>query len=542
MEVEILVKKFKSTFALTAILMVTVLLSGCFGVGRTKTFTLTVNVVPEGAAAVSGVADKYDEKAIAQFTLEAAEGYEFVEWTGEVKPVGKDGKWTIVMDGDKTLTAVFKEIEEEPATEEELVAAVVEASEGEDEEAFLEALQALEEAGLVNNVIEEYAALYHAQAKDFFEFGTWEFLPLNAPFMRTAEEVQKNVINPVNKAVSSLIDFVNDARSSEMLVDSLGELHSLGLLEGVNSDDAEIYVELIGKYPSATLEDLQNIIDGASVRLAVEALFANMDAKELELAEGVDQAKIDSVNKLVADVEIAGLKVELEDLIEVAQGLVDDVVFESVDKQIKELFELDGDGKFVKDDDDELILAAEDKTAIEAAQKALNAYKGSKSTAELQALIDKAEELLAKAEEENLVKRINEEDAGSLATLIINELEVKEFIGLSAAQRAEVAERLFDARSADGYEAYESSENFILAVEAEIEVYLGLIDAVNNATDKLDMVDALSAINEDYANLEGGLDAQLPLAEEMYAKVTDKDFVKYTTLADIKTAAGWLVE
>jgi len=184
----------------------------------------------------------------------------------------------------------------------------------------------------------------------------------------------------------------------------------------------------------------------------------------------------------------------------------------------------------------------QDKTAIEAAQKALNAYKGSKSTAELQALIDKAEELLAKAEEENLVKRINEEDAGSLATLIINELEVKEFIGLSAAQRAEVAERLFDARSAEGYEAYESSADFILAVEAEIEVYLGLIDAVNNATDKLDMVDALSAINEDYANLEGGLDAQLPLAEEMYAKVTDKDFVKYTTLADIKTAAGWLVE
>ena len=158
----------------------------------------------------------------------------------------------------------------------------------------------------------------------------------------------------------------------------------------------------------------------------------------------------------------------------------------------------------------------------------------------MQALIDKAEELLAKAEEENLVKRINEEDTLSLATLIINELEVKEFMGLSTAQRAEVAKRLVDARSAEGYEAYESSADFILAVEAEIEVYLGLIDAVNNATDKFDMIDALSAINEDYANL--GLDAQLPLAEEMYAKVTDKDFVKYTTLADIKTAAGWPVE
>jgi len=68
---------------------------------------------------------------------------------------------------------------------------------------------------------------------------------------------------------------------------------------------------------------------------------------------------------------------------------------------------------------------------------------------------------------------------------------------------------------------------------------LGLIDAVNNAADKLDMVAALSAINEDYANLEGGLDEQLLVAEAMYAKVTDKDFVKYTTLAGIKTAAGW---
>lgn len=127
MEVEILVKKFKSTFALTAILMVTVLLSGCFG--GTKTFTLTVNVDPEGAAEVKDLAKKYDKDTIAEFALEAAEGYEFVEWTGEVKPVEKDGKWTILMDGDKTLTAVFKEIEEEPVdpepvADEEAAAAV----------------------------------------------------------------------------------------------------------------------------------------------------------------------------------------------------------------------------------------------------------------------------------------------------------------------------------------------------------------------------------------------------------------------------------
>jgi len=83
-----LVKKFKSTFALTAILMVTVLLAGCFGVGN-ETFTLTVNVVPEGAAEVKDLAKKYDKDSIAEFALEAAEGYEFVEWTGEVKPVEK---------------------------------------------------------------------------------------------------------------------------------------------------------------------------------------------------------------------------------------------------------------------------------------------------------------------------------------------------------------------------------------------------------------------------------------------------------------------
>jgi hypothetical protein len=129
MEVEILVKKFKSTFALTAILMVTVLLSGCFG--GTKTFTLTVNVDPEGAAEVKDLAKKYDKDTIAEFALEAAEGYEFVEWTGDDKPVynDEDEVWEIVMDGDKTLTAVFKEIEEEPVdpepvADEEAAAAV----------------------------------------------------------------------------------------------------------------------------------------------------------------------------------------------------------------------------------------------------------------------------------------------------------------------------------------------------------------------------------------------------------------------------------
>jgi hypothetical protein len=132
MEVEILVKKFKSTFALTAILMVTVLLAGCFGSGTgTKTFTLTVNVVPEGAAEVKDLAKKYDKDSIAEFALEAAEGYEFVEWTGDDKPVynDEDEVWEIVMDGDKTLTAVFKEIEEEPVdpepvADEEAAAAV----------------------------------------------------------------------------------------------------------------------------------------------------------------------------------------------------------------------------------------------------------------------------------------------------------------------------------------------------------------------------------------------------------------------------------
>lgn len=114
--------RFRHTVSVLSLVMVLLLLAGCLPKAGVTEYTLTVNVTPEGAAEVEGVAEKYKKNAVATFKLIANEGYEFVEWEGDVKPTeSDDGQWEIIMDGDKTLTAVFKEIEEEDI--EELIAA-----------------------------------------------------------------------------------------------------------------------------------------------------------------------------------------------------------------------------------------------------------------------------------------------------------------------------------------------------------------------------------------------------------------------------------
>ncbi|MGB4179317.1 MAG: hypothetical protein WBK80_05045, partial [Limnochordia bacterium] len=114
--------RFRHTVSVLSLVMVLLLLAGCLPKAGVTEYTLTVNVKPEGAAEVEGVAEKYEKNAIATFKLIANEGYEFVEWEGDVKPTETDdGQWAINMDGDKTLTAVFKEIKEEDI--EELIAA-----------------------------------------------------------------------------------------------------------------------------------------------------------------------------------------------------------------------------------------------------------------------------------------------------------------------------------------------------------------------------------------------------------------------------------
>jgi hypothetical protein len=524
MEVEILVKKFKSTFALTAILMVTVLLAGCFGVGN-QTFTLTVNVVPEGAAEVKDLAKKYDKDSIAEFTLEAAEGYEFVEWTGEVKPVEKDGKWIIEMDGDKTLTAVFKGIEEEPATEEELVAAVVEASEGEDAEAFLEALQALEEAGFVTGVEEDFAGLYLKQAKDYESLVfVAEAVP---PFMRNAGEIQNNVINPVNEAVADAIKAVNTAVSTAELSDALDHLMTnLGLLKGVEESNVDVYAALLKKYPSSTVTELQAIIkaaaDMAAAETAVDGLFGTPGADEKPtLAENVTQKKIDDAKKLVdeltlvTDTKDGTKKTELLARIAVAQELYHEDTFVAAKEAIEALFVTDAEEPTLED---------VDKDAIDAAEKKLDLYKGTKSTDELRAKIAKARELLALREEAALVDAVKNAIDSAMQTAL-EALNFARYNNLKADNRAEVAELLFNSKPEDGF-GFKTIADVTDALDTLIDKYEGQIAAVNAATDNTTMLTVLQEIFED----DG---VELANAENVLKNKPEKG---YTTLAAIKEA------
>lgn len=145
--------RFRHTVSVLSLVMVLLLLAGCLPKTGVTGYTLTVNVKPEGAAEVEGVAEKYKKNAFATFKLIANEGYEFVEWEGDVKPTETDdGQWQIIMDGDKTLTAVFKGIEEEDI--EELIAAAEAAIEDLPEVITLEdADQVAEARELVNAVL-----------------------------------------------------------------------------------------------------------------------------------------------------------------------------------------------------------------------------------------------------------------------------------------------------------------------------------------------------------------------------------------------------
>ncbi|WP_461371117.1 InlB B-repeat-containing protein, partial [Candidatus Darwinibacter acetoxidans] len=148
--------RFRHTVSVLSLVMVLLLLAGCLPKAGVTEYTLTVNVKPEGAAEVEGVAEKYEKNAVATFKLIANEGYEFVEWEGDVKPTETDdGQWQIIMDGDKTLTATFEVTEEEPDELEEAIAAAEAAIAALPEEITLDDAEAIAAArALVEAVFE----------------------------------------------------------------------------------------------------------------------------------------------------------------------------------------------------------------------------------------------------------------------------------------------------------------------------------------------------------------------------------------------------
>ncbi len=77
------------------------------------TYQLTVNTDGDGSVVVDPDQTEYEEGTEVTLTADPADGWNFVEWTGDA--TGTDSTVTITMDSDKSVTAVFEEEEEPPA-------------------------------------------------------------------------------------------------------------------------------------------------------------------------------------------------------------------------------------------------------------------------------------------------------------------------------------------------------------------------------------------------------------------------------------------
>jgi len=364
--------------------------------------------------------------------------------------------------------------------EKALVDAVVKAASDNKREDFLKALNALQEAGLVTGVVKEHAPLYLDQARNFRS----PFKPLtldeNAAFMRNAAEVQKNVIDPVNAWVSERIAAIKNAGSKETMIKALedfaGKPGKPGLLNPVqvNGKTAPLHADFIQKYPSNTVADLQAIILGVDAQLAVDKLFVK---------DETGKYKVDPKTK-------------------------------------------------------KYVVATIDQNDLSEAVTKVGKVTISELKAELNSLIELVKAELSAREEEKFVKTINTGNAVELAMLLENDLKVSEFRVLLTPQRDEVASRLVAARGVTGYKPYESTAAFVVAVKAEVDKYLGLIAAVNNAKTNVEMEDALVAIDSTFAKKKSY--DRLPIAERMLELKEDKNWKPWKTITQILAALNAL--
>ncbi|MFW6037966.1 MAG: GLUG motif-containing protein, partial [Candidatus Saliniplasma sp.] len=76
-----------------------------------ETYTLTVNIVGEGSVHIDPDLDEFGEGTEVTLTATPDEGYEFVEWTGD--ETDTEDTLDFTMDEDKTITAVFEELQSE---------------------------------------------------------------------------------------------------------------------------------------------------------------------------------------------------------------------------------------------------------------------------------------------------------------------------------------------------------------------------------------------------------------------------------------------
>ena len=136
-----------------------------------------------------------------------------MEWEDDVKPTKiYDGQWLIIMDGDKTLTAVFKEIEEEEEEDiEELIAAAEAANDALPEVIALEdADQVAEARALVNAVlaIDEDAEIEGIEKLEALE----EALQI-LPWLQVNEDLVADALKKVNEGLDLEKEFRGEARN-----------------------------------------------------------------------------------------------------------------------------------------------------------------------------------------------------------------------------------------------------------------------------------------------------------------------------------------
>ena len=473
--------KFGRSLSLLSLALV-VLLAGCSLGGNMFKYEITVD--PAAAAEVHPASGRAKVDDAVTITLTPNEGYEFVKWDGNVEPQEGDaeGKWIFVMPKKHVrLKAVFKEVE--PVDEEALVQAVRDALKLDEGvlEAFMDALEALQDAGLLTDVVEEHGPAYLEQAKDDDAFVATSI----PPYMRDAADIQELIIDPVNEWVAKAIDAINGARTlgetgeawedfierGDVLLDFEGfEFEWTGVGDGVVE-------ELLFKYPPLSVADIRDIVYGAYVKGQVDALFQNGTVAE--------QEQIDEVAELVAEVAIDELKAELEAAVAKAQGLWDEKIWEKITEGVEELF-VDFDWETFKPEDELTLNDMGDEAiveAIKAVEELLEDYRGTED-------VELVAELLETAREMWIVERINKLEGEALASWIVRYMTITQFNDLSAAQRDEVAGFLLKPEE----QYFESSEEFIEAVVAEVGKYLELLGAVNAAATKFQMVVALEGL------------------------------------------------
>ena len=295
-------------------LALVVLLAGCSLGGNWFSYEITVD--PPAAAEVDSPSGEAKAGTKVKITLTPNEGYEFVGWDDddvELQEGDAEGEWMFVMPKKNVkLTAVFQEVkdpeEPEPVDEEALVQAVRDARDEEALEDFMDALEALQDAGLLTDVVEEHGPAYLQKAIDLTKFAALS----NAPYMRDAAEIQELIIDPVNEWVAKAIDAINGARTPAETATAWEDFKQHGdillVFEGLTlTFEDDVVEELLVKYPPLSVADIRDIVYGAYVKGQVDALF-----EDETVAGNVEQEQIDEVDELVAEVAIDDLKAELE--------------------------------------------------------------------------------------------------------------------------------------------------------------------------------------------------------------------------------------